>query len=486
MSLPVLTADQMRSWESASWALKVSVHAVIGVVGERLSSKVKALVPSGTRILLLAGRGHNGDDVRAMVSHLKGIEFEIVNVHDPVTASDRVRNALGKTPHLVVDGLFGIGLRGKLPPPWCEIIEMVNESRLPVISVDIPSGLDADTGTPQGAAISACMTIAIGTPKMGHFQTPALPYIGRLEVMSGIGLTSNHVVAADFGSDPKLFWSESRDFQGGIAPARPVASHKGNFGHLVIIAGSRGYHGAAVLAARAAHRARPGLVSVITSPDTYGAVASQLTETMVDSWHPDLALPPRTTAVLVGPGLAGIEVPDWLRTWVSDSWAKSPVAWIADASALDWLRNVPTPSSALRVWTPHPGEAGRILGVSADLIQSDRVGSARRLASGAWTILKGHQTLVAQPGGVIHINPSGNPGLAKGGTGDALGGFIGGLLAQPAIVARTGDALRYAVWDHGAAADRLEQQPGPWTTDDLIRQLGISPSVFPVDPLNPR
>ena len=485
MSLPVLTAEQMRAWEAASWAVKVSVNAVVGVVGDRLTARIRSLLPSGGRVLLLAGKGHNGDDVRAAAARLKGVDIELVNVHDPITAIDRVRTGLSRFPLLVVDGLFGIGLRGPLSEPWVELFDLVNASLCPVLAVDVPSGIDADTGEPQGAAIVARWTVAVGAPKIGLFLAPAAPYVGRLEVASGIGLTTHFDPIAGIDVGSRILWTESPDFLG-LIPPRAVAAHKGDFGHLVIIAGSLGYHGAAVLAARAAIRARPGLVTVITSPECYLPVAAQLTGVMVAPWDQSADLPESTTAVLVGPGLAANSIPEWLRARVQAGWSESPLTWIADASALDWLRQVKPNGLAHRVWTPHPGEAGRLLGLSARDVQSDRIGSARKLAQGIWTLLKGHQTLVASPTGDVYINSSGNAGLAQGGTGDVLAGFIGGLLAQHALVAKLDRTLRYAVWDHGAAADRLELLANPWSPDDLILHLGLASSAHPADPLNPR
>ena len=484
MSLPVITGDQMRAWETASWTLKASVQAVIGLVGDRLAARIKALVPLGSRVLLLAGKGHNGDDLRAAAPLLKGLDAEIINVHDPVTASERVRNGLAKSPAWVIDGLFGIGLRGDLTSSWREILEMVNTARFPVMAVDIPSGLDADTGEPRGSAIYARLTITIGVPKIGLFRTPALPYVGRVEVLSGIGLNPGFKLSSAPGGDAQLSWTEPRDFLG-LTPPRSVSSNKGDFGHLVIIAGSQGYHGAAVLAARAATRARPGLVTTLTSPEAYLPVACQMTGTMVAPWTGKGGLPPKASAVVVGPGLAGPEVPEWLRNWVCAEWSQSPIPWIADASAMDWLRGVSPHPSALRIWTPHPGEAARLLDLSPSEVQNVRFDAARRLSHGIWTVLKGHQSLVCSPTGEIHINSSGNPGLAQGGTGDVLAGFIGGLLAQPALALKPEVTLRYAVWDHGTAADRLETLSAPWTPDDLIQQLGLPLSVHQADPLNP-
>jgi hydroxyethylthiazole kinase-like uncharacterized protein yjeF len=482
MALPVLTLEQMRVWEDATWAAGIREADVIARVGERLAARLRELTQKGDRILLLAGRGHNGDDTRAAHSHLAERDARIVNAFIPrqVVTDLRLLLARDSRPCWIVDGMFGIGLNREIDPAWQELFGVVNECGLPILAVDTPSGLDAGTGLPRGAAIRATITLTIGAPKCGLLAESAMEYVGRLEVATGIGLLPNPEAVirekqrrqTGTEADFPLWWTEASDFSG-LPPARPVVAHKGSFGHVAIIAGSLGYHGAAVLAARAAGRARPGLITVITSPETYGPVAAQLAAPMVRPWRQPLELPPKTTALLVGPGLAGPEVPDWLRAQIVTWWRELPLPLIADASALDWLATETPCDQALRVITPHPGEAARWLakrGLPAGLSRPDLL--ATFTGQGIWTVLKGHQTLVGGPTGPAFVNPTGNPGLAQGGSGDALGGYLAGLLAQPGWAGDPLRTMRFAVWEHGNTADRLETARQNWTAEDLAAGLG--------------
>ena len=482
MALPVLTLEQMRAWEDATWATGVREADVIARVGERLAARLRELTQPGDRILLLAGRGHNGDDTRAALAHLGERDAKIVNAFIPrqVVTDLRLLLARDSKPGWIVDGMFGVGLNREIDPAWQELFAAVNECGLPILAVDTPSGLDADTGLPRGAAIRATITLTIGAPKRGLLAESAMEYVGRLEVATGVGLLPHPETvigekqrrqtgaAVDF----PLWWTEASDFSA-LPPPRPVVAHKGSFGHVTIIAGSLGYHGAAVLAARAAGRARPGLITVITSPETYGPVASQLAAPMVRPWRQPLELPAKTTALLVGPGLAGPEVPDWLRSQVGTWWRELSLPMVADASALDWLATETPYAHALRIITPHPGEAVRWLakrGLPTDLKRPEMLTAFT--GQGIWAVLKGHQTLVGGPTGPAHVNPTGNPGLAQGGSGDALGGYLAGLLAQPAWTGDPGRTARFAVWEHGRTADRLETARQNWSAEDLAAGLG--------------
>ena len=265
----------------------------------------------------------------------------------------------------------------------------------------------------------------------------------------------------------------------GFPPARPLDSHKGSFGHLAIVAGSFGFHGAAVLAARAAQRARPGLITLLTTDEVYHAVASQLQSVMVDVWKMELKFPPKTTAILIGPGLASPDMTDELKAIVRKLWRDSTLPLIVDASALDWLSSHSLPNDLLRVITPHPGEAARMLNTTTPLVQADRPAALRELSrrfGGCWVVLKGHHTLIGRSEGEIFMNPSGNPYLAQGGSGDVLAGFIGGLLAQPDLQADAGKTIRYAVWQHGAAADKLQTSRSNWIVEDLVVKIGGVPA----------
>jgi hydroxyethylthiazole kinase-like uncharacterized protein yjeF len=256
-----------------------------------------------------------------------------------------------------------------------------------------------------------------------------------------------------------------------------VDTHKGSYGHSVIFAGSVGYHGAAVLASRAAQRAQPGLVTVFTDSDVYVPVASQLQAVMVQPWDPDSLVPETTTAILAGPGLASPSLSAKEHKAVLLLWHDLPQPMVVDASALDWL--VPdshAPADALRVITPHPGEAARLLKTTITAVQADRVAALRALSQrfgDCWVVLKGHQTLIGRSAGEVRVNSSGNPQLAQGGSGDVLAGFLAGLFAQPALQTDPLRTLSFGIWEHGRAADRLQTSGHPWTVENLVDALGV-------------
>ena len=186
---------------------------------------------------------------------------------------------------MLIDGLFGIGLDRPLDDGWKKFITAVNQSRIPVLAVDVPSGLNADTGEVQGAAIEAAVTLTVGAPKTGLLAQNAWPFVGRLEVATDVGL----VPCPHPSSRDDLNWTLPEDFAG-FPPRRAVAAHKGSFGHLMVVAGSFGFHGAAVLAARGAQRAQPGLVTLFTQEDVYHPIASQLQAVMVNLWKPEIII----------------------------------------------------------------------------------------------------------------------------------------------------------------------------------------------------
>ncbi len=466
MPIPVVSLAQMREWEKATWEAGRTQEGVIRRVGHLAAQRVLQLTRTGDLIVVMAGKGHNGDDSRQTSQHLTDREIYLINVQDPAAALDEFRFQLSLSPALIIDGIFGIGLNRPLGPEWVRLIDEINRAGLPVLAVDIPSGLNAETGEPQGAAVRATTTITLAAPKIGLLSPKAWPYVGRLEVLPDIGL-----VPCPLKSE--IQWTLPHDFSE-FPHMRRAHTHKGSYGHLAILAGSVGYHGAAALAARGAARARPGLVSVFTAPQVYVPVASRLEQQMVHPWQPGTQLPDGTTAVLCGPGLAGPDVPAELKEFVGRLWLEFDKPVVVDASALAWLP-AGKETKALRVITPHPGEAGQMLGVSAAVVQEDRPGSVRQLSrkfGNCWVVLKGHQTLIGSNNGKLFVNPSGNPYLAQGGSGDVLSGFIAGWLAQPELQTEPLMALRYAVFQHGAAADFLSTSSRNWVLEELIQQLG--------------
>jgi NAD(P)H-hydrate epimerase len=322
----------------------------------------------------------------------------------------------------------------------------------------------------MGAAVRADVTVTFGVPKTGLVQSKAAVYVGRLEVAEDIGL-----IPCPFSTGPG--WVVPKDFAG-FPPRRQVETHKGTYGHLAIFAGSTGYHGAAVLAARGAQRAQPGLVSVFADSDVYVPVAAQLQSAMVHPWDADLLLPENTSALLAGPGLASATLTAKEHKFVLRLWHESPLPMIVDASALDWLLRDPhAPEDALRVIAPHPGEAARLLKMTVPEVQADRIAGVRELSrrfGNCWVVLKGHQTLIGRNSGPIRVNSTGNPYMAQGGSGDVLAGFIAGLLTQRALQTDPLRTLSYAVWEHGHAGDRLQATDRGWTIEDLVRVIGGS------------
>jgi len=490
MSVPVVNIDQMRRWEKATWATGQSDSAVIRRVGGKIAELALRLTRPGDAILILAGKGHNGDDARAAKEFLTGRRIFLLNANEPQAAQAEFQRRTGVAPvsvqeeipahadpkdgdrleacpALIVDGLFGIGLSRPLNNSWKKFIAAVNQSKIPILAVDVPSGLNADTGRPQGAAIEATVTLTVGAPKIGMLRQNAWPFVGRLEVAENVGLINCPLRG-------ELNWTLPGDFTG-FPPPRGVAGHKGSFGHVTIIAGSFGFHGAAVLAARAAQRAQPGLITLFTQEITYRPVAEQLQAVMVNVWKPETRLPESTSAILIGPGLAAPEITGAMKTPTQKLWrdSKSPV--IVDASALDWLLPHTLPKNRIRVVTPHPGEAARMLGKTVPQVQAHRAQALRNISrrfGNSWVVLKGHQTLVGRSTGEIFVNSSGNPHLAQGGSGDVLAGFIAGLLAQPVLQADVGKTLRFAVWRHGHAADTLQAKRANWVVEDLVAELG--------------
>jgi NAD(P)H-hydrate epimerase len=473
MPIPILTVDQMREWEEATWATGTTQQSVIVKVGQKLAHRILELTRTGESILVLAGKGHNGDDARAAAEHLSDRSVVTLTIADPAADLPQVQTALAGKPSLVVDALFGIGLDRPLDAAWTTLVQTVNDSGLSVLSVDVPSGLPADTGDPAGIAICASLTLTLGAPKIGLTQPAATPYVGRLEAVTDIGLIPCY-------HQPDLWWTLPGDFIG-FPPPHPIDVHKGDLGHLSVVAGSTGYQGAAVLAARGAQRARPGLITLNTQEAVFPIVASQLQGVMVTAWAAREM--DSGTALLAGPGLAAPGVDDELGQPLRRLWNKDGLQpMVVDATALGWLPMGMSIPHQLRIVTPHPGEAARMINSSIERVQANRLEAVRKISSrfgDCWVVLKGHHTLVGRSSGEVYMNCSGNPGLAQGGTGDVLAGYLAGLLVQPELQADPLTTVRYAVWQHGATADLLAGTQPNWVVEDLVNQIGCaSPPAF--------
>jgi NAD(P)H-hydrate epimerase len=439
-----------------------------------------------TRPVVVAGKGNNGGDGFVVARHLgrRGVRCDVVllaraedlrgdaarNLRAFVRGRGRlveapgaaavpaVRAALGRS-RVVIDAIFGTGLNAPVDGPIAEVIALVNASGLPVFAVDMPSGLDGDSGQPLGVAVQAEVTATFGFPKLGQVLYPGAGYVGTLGVVD-IGIAPQ-AVSAVAPSSRLLTMGEV----GRLFPRRPADAHKGDAGHAFIVAGGRGKCGAAVLAAEAAVRAGAGLTTLAVPESERAGVAMRLREVMTaglrDAGDGVFAAPTpadlaavssRKTSVTVGPGIG---VSAGTRALVEALVTECPLPLVIDADALNCLagnvallrrRAGPT------VLTPHPGEMARLVAASVTQVQADRVGMAKRLAleSGACIVLKGARTTVAAPNGSVGINVTGNPGMASGGMGDVLAGVIGALCAQGLDAV---DAAAVGVHVHGLAAD---------------------------------
>jgi NAD(P)H-hydrate epimerase len=435
--------------------------------------------------VLLFGRA---EDVRGDVAHnlqaARGSGLVVEEVPDE-SSWRQLRGMLSRS-IVVVDALLGTGIKGGVRGLLTQVIRDVNDSATDVASIDLPSGLDADSAAVAGPAIGADRTYTLCRPKLPLVMEPASLHAGRWSVVPiGIPDEAVHV------ENPDLEWLDDEAVRG-LLSARAPQAHKGTYGHLLAVAGSTGKAGAAVLVARGALRTGAGLVTVGTPASCLPVVAAQQAEVMTTPL-PETAsgalargasgavqkLLAARDALAIGPGLGtASETRNAVISIISRG--ESPTVIDADGlnafaaggkKTLSRLQGMTWPL----VVTPHPGEAGRLLDSSAASVQDDRLGSARKLAenTGAVVVLKGHRTLVATPEGHVAINSRGNPGMATAGTGDVLTGIVGALLAR----GLDGDsAARLAVFLHGDAGDRAAAQRGEegLIASDLVDQLPAS------------
>jgi NAD(P)H-hydrate epimerase len=390
---------------------------------------------------------------------------------------------------VIVDAIFGIGLAEAPRGIYERVLEDLNALDAFGVAVDVPSGLSSDAGSIPGVAFEADLTVALGAPKVCHFLPPASEICGALEVVD-IGIPPELLE----GGEPRLETIDGEALAE-LVPRRRPNSHKGTYGHLLIVAGSVGKTGAAVMAAEAALRTGVGLVTVASAKSAIPMMATRVPEAM---WEPLpetesgalarsakprlLELLHSRDALALGPGLGTEEETVAL---VHEIVAALETPAVVDADGLNALARRPdafstvAPSMAL---TPHPGEAGRLLASTAKEVTRDRLRAVRRLARdrGAHVLLKGHRSLVSDPNGNVRVNLTGNPGMATGGTGDVLTGVVGSLLAQGVEI---GDALALAAHVHGLAGDFAAAEVGKTSlvATDVIQKLPAALRSLGVD-----
>jgi ADP-dependent NAD(P)H-hydrate dehydratase / NAD(P)H-hydrate epimerase len=512
---PVFTAAEMR-------ALDARAIETLGIPGPRLMENAgrgaAAVIARewapvrGRRILVVCGKGNNGGDGFVVARHLKAKGARprvlLVGLRSEVTGDaahalgrwrskvEEIRDEAGPATvaralaeaDLVVDALLGTGLTGAARGLTAQVIEQINRSTarggVPVVALDLPSGLGSDGGALLGHTVRATLTTTFAGLKRSLLLHPSAEHAGRVVVVP-IGVPQTEV---DRGVSTWLL--EESDIRP-LFPRRPVEAHKGSYGHLLVIAGSVGKTGAAALAGRSALRSGLGLCTIATPVSQQPIVASfsmeTMTEPIVETATQSLAVKAREhlvelgmqrDAVALGPGISlDTETQALARALV----AEVPRPMVVDADALsalaghlDLLGQVP----AARILTPHPGEMARMLGTGIAQVQADRIETVRRFCveHRVHLVLKGARSVLGSPDGRIFVNPTGNPGMATGGSGDVLTGMIGAFLARrfdPLAALQAGCYLHglagdLAAADHGeeglVAGDIIEAIPAALNT----------------------
>jgi len=476
----LLTVEALRRVEAST----LPRHPLMERAGTFLADHLMGWAAKGHPIVFLCGPGNNGGDglVAARLLRARGFDPQVIALSHPQRPADAAAAwqgwlAAGGSVHpeppallpgeqqaVIVDACFGIGLTRPIAPPYAHWIEWANCQNAHRIAVDIPSGLDADTGTSLGpVTFCAAETVTFLADKPGLHTADGPDYAGEVRVAtlavdaelapwyqrSAFPVTNEPAACSPAPSQAGLLLAPSL-FCPWLKP-RPHNTHKGNYGHAVVIGGATGMVGAVHLAARAALMLGAGKVSAIALSKTAARFDPLAPEVM---WPQQL--PGDATALAIGPGLG--------RTSDSIAWLQAlvdhPAPIVIDADALNLAASAPTLAQRiaqrrhLTVITPHPGEAARLLGVTTREVQEQRIAAAHRLATqlGAVVVLKGCGAIIAEPNGHWAINPSGHGGMASGGMGDALTGLIAALLAQgwPPF-----PAAACATLLHGAAAEAL-------------------------------
>ncbi|MBT9138306.1 MAG: Bifunctional NAD(P)H-hydrate repair enzyme Nnr [Syntrophomonadaceae bacterium] len=487
---------------------KVSTLSLMENAGKSVAVAASRMLNDcgGKMVVVLAGGGNNGGDGFVAARYLikegfRVLTFLLGEKSDVRGAARENLDRLQEPPReirseddfkefrdeilkvdLLIDALLGTGVKGNIKGLTSAAITLLNEAQKPIISVDVPSGLDADTGKPLGVCVQARQTVTFGLPKLGLFLYPGREFAGEITIVD-IGIPAE--LLTDKGLNINLLTNSEISL---LFPRRRGDSHKGDYGHVFILAGSTGLSGAAVLGSIAAIRTGAGLVTLGIPESLNPIMEVKLTEVMTlplpetteGSLSPGalrriLQMMEKVDAVALGPGLStNSETGELLRELLVA--IEKPVVLDADGlnllnGDLSLLKNARCPL----VITPHPGEAGRLIGKGSEEVQSDRIGTAREIASqsGAVVVLKGAATVLANSQGDVWINSTGNPGMASGGVGDILPGMIASFIGQGLSEI---DAARAAVYIHGKAGDIAAEKVGlpSLIATDIIDNLPIA------------
>lgn len=494
--MKVVTTEQMRRLERRTIEAGVSEDTLMENAGLAAARSIARVLDGvrGKRAVVLVGPGNNGGDGMVAARYLADwgavvtLYMTTERRRDDKLAECRERRvriveASEDVDHwqlesyvsladLVLDAVLGIGARPDLGSPLRELLEAVGRMRTgehspAFVALDVPTGLDADTGACGDACFPAALTLTLGAPKLGLFQFPGAARVGTLETLP-IGLADgvDQDLAIDL-AEPRLV--------GGLLPHRRLDGHKGSFGNVLVVGGSRRFIGAPVLAAMSAYRSGAGLVTLAAPESAYRIAAGRLLEQVhlpleesgdggvsASAAGPVRAALDSASAAVIGPGMgASDDAASFLRALLLSQPAQRTPA-VIDADALNVLAGAYGWESSLTapaVLTPHPGEMSRLLAKPVDDIQRDRIAAASGAAErwGQVVVLKGAHTVVAAPDGRMALSPFANPALAVAGAGDVLAGVIGGLLGQGLD---RYDAAVVGVYLHGAAGERWRAANG--------------------------
>jgi ADP-dependent NAD(P)H-hydrate dehydratase / NAD(P)H-hydrate epimerase len=477
---PILTPDEAATLDRDTQARGVAAEILMERAGRAVARAARELAGGayGRRAVVVCGKGNNGGDglVAARQMARWGVRTTVVLLEDPGALREPAAvNArrLGEVPgirvrtfHLgvlkrelaradvAVDAIFGTGFRGMPEDDWAAAIASLNRTGAPVVSVDIPSGVNGATGVVDGEAVRAELTVTFGAVKFGAVLMPGAEHAGVVRVVD-IGFPGDLLAARAWLTEPSDV--------GSWLPTRDAETHKRASGVLVVVAGSRGMTGAARLIALAAGRIGTGLVIVAAPEGAIPQIQAGLTEPIflplpetsegtvaTEAVAPLLERLGSADALAMGPGLTTNEA---TVAFVRDTVRRSPVPLVLDADGLNAFTGdgaALQDRQAEAVLTPHVGEFARLTGVKARDLDADRPAHVRALAeqTGAVTLLKGSRTVIAQPGGRLFVNVTGSPALATAGTGDVLTGMIGGLLARGTPPPESAAAAAYL---HGLA-----------------------------------
>jgi NAD(P)H-hydrate epimerase len=482
-------------------------HGMLGSVlmenaGSALARAALALAGAQGRFLVVCGTGNNGADGLVAARHLHGagrtvfVELlgEVAELQGDAARNLRALDASGVScaaisdelpvgaGDVVIDAVFGSGLNRAPEGRFADAIGRISVWRAAgakVIAADLPSGLSSDTGVPFAPCVSADATCAFGFLKLGQALEPGASRCGALELVDiGIPRAAQSVLTG-----PGVFLLEEKDVQDRLAPRR-VDGHKGTFGHVLVIAGSWGKTGAAALSALGALRTGAGLVTVASRPEALQPILQHAPEIMgvelvndgplgLGDINSILEAADGKQALVIGPGIArGPETGRLIGALLEEL----SVPCVLDADALNALEGqvgLLDKAKGELLLTPHPGEMSRLTGRPTAELNADRVGAARQFAQAHSVVLllKGARTVIARHDGAVFINPTGNAGMATGGSGDVLAGMTGALLAQGLS---TEDAAVVGAWAHGAAGDLAVQRRGQLglIASDLLEHLG--------------